>query len=69
VIARRRFSVAAGREEAVKLRLTRGGRRLLRKRRTLTVRAVVARRGGPNLGESESTTFKLKAKRKRGRRA
>jgi hypothetical protein len=69
VIARARFSVAPGDRERVKLRLNRSGRRLLRKRRTLTVRAVAARRGGPNIGEtSESVTFKLKAKRKRGRR-
>jgi NHL repeat len=71
VIARGRFSVAAGTREVVKLPLTRAGRRLLRKRRELTVRAVVARRGGPNIGESsERTTFKVKRKRrKRGRAA
>lgn len=71
VIARARFSVAPGRRRAIELNLTRTGRRLLRKRRTLTVKAVATRRGGPNIGdESESVTFKLKAKRKRpsGRR-
>jgi hypothetical protein len=41
--------------------LTRAGRRLLRKRRQVTVKAVVARRGGPNIGQSsEQTTFKLR---------
>jgi hypothetical protein len=69
VIARGRFSVAAGHSKVVKLRLSKRGRRLLRKRRTLTVRAVVARRGGPNIGDSsEKVTLKVKAKRKRGRR-
>jgi hypothetical protein len=69
VIARRRFSIAAGHRKPIALRLTRIGRRLLRKRRTLTVKAVATRRGGPNIGDrSESVTFKLKAKRKRGRR-
>jgi hypothetical protein len=69
VIARSRFSVAPGRNKAVKLRLSKRARRLLRKRRTLTVRAVVARRGGPNIGNSsESVTLKVRAKRKRGRR-
>jgi hypothetical protein len=70
VIARGRFSVAAGHRKVVKLRLSAAGRRLLRKRRELTVRAVVARRGGPNIGESsERTTFKLRRKRRRGRAA
>jgi hypothetical protein len=69
VIARRRFSVAAGHSKVVKLRLSKRGRRLLRKRRTLTVRAVVARRGGPNIGDSsEKVTLKVKPKRKSGRR-
>jgi hypothetical protein len=45
----------------VRLSLTRTGRRLLRKRRTLNVRAVVSRRGGPNLRRSsESVTFRLR---------
>jgi hypothetical protein len=61
VIARSRFSVAAGDKEVVKLPLTLTGRRLLRKRRELTVRAVVSRRGGPNIGQSsEQTTFKVR---------
>jgi hypothetical protein len=66
VIAKNRFSIAPGHRRAVKLKLSRGGRRLLRKRRTLTVRAVIARRGGPNLGNSsERVTLKLKRKRRR----
>jgi hypothetical protein len=66
VLAKKRFSIAAGRERAIKLRLSRTGRRLLRKRRTLSVRAVVARRGGPNIGRSsERVTLKLKRKRRR----
>ena len=69
VIARGRFSLAAGDSKVVKVPLTRAGRRLLRKRRELTVRAVVARRGGPNIGQSsEQTTVKLRRKR-RARRA
>jgi hypothetical protein len=61
VIARGRFSVAAGGREVVKLPLTLKGRRLLRKRREVTVRAVVARRGGPNIGQSrEQTTFRVR---------
>jgi hypothetical protein len=68
VLARRRFSVRPGGTKAVKLRLSREGRRLLRKRRTLTVRAVIARRGGPNIGDGSKkrVTLKLKSKRKRG---
>jgi sugar lactone lactonase YvrE len=61
VIARVRFSVAAGEEKLVKVPLTRAGRRLLRKRRAVTVRAVVARRGGPNIGQSsERTTYRVR---------
>jgi hypothetical protein len=61
VIARGRFSVAAGGREVVKLPLTLTGRRLLRKRREVTVNAVVARRGGPNIGQSrEQTTFRVR---------
>jgi hypothetical protein len=61
VIARRRFSVAAGNRKVVKLPLTLTGRRLLRKRREVTARAVVSRRGGPNIGQSrEQTTFKVR---------
>jgi hypothetical protein len=61
VIARGRFSVAAGVSKVVKVPLTRAGRRLLRKRREVTVRAVVSRRGGPNLGQSsQQTTFRLR---------
>jgi hypothetical protein len=67
VLARKRFSIAPGREKRIKLTLSRTGRRLLRKRRTLAVRAVVARRGGPNIGQSsERVTLKLKRKRRRG---
>ena len=66
LIARGRFSVAAGGSKVVKLPLTRAGRRLLRRRRDLTVTAVVARRGGPNIGQSsERSTVKLKRKRRR----
>jgi hypothetical protein len=66
VIARGRFSLAAGGSKVVKVPLTRAGRRLLRKRRELTVRAVVARRGGPNIGQSsERTTLKVRRKRRR----
>ena len=68
MIARGRFSVAAGNSKLVKLPLTRAGRRLLRKRREVTVRAVVARRGGPNIGQSsERTTVRVKRKRRRAR--
>ena len=70
VIARGRFSVAAGESELVKLPLTRAGRRLLRKRRVVKVTAVVARRGGPNIGNSsERSTVRVKRKRRRGRAA
>jgi hypothetical protein len=66
VLARKRFSIAPGNERAVKLSLSRRGRRLLRKRRTLEVRAVIARRGGPNLGRSsERVTLKLRRKKRR----
>ncbi|HEX6013190.1 MAG TPA: hypothetical protein VFY87_15585, partial [Geminicoccaceae bacterium] len=64
-IARGRFSVAAGGSETVKLPLTRAGRRLLRKRRSLKVTAVVAKRGGPNIGQSERSTVRVKRKRRR----
>ena len=66
VIARGPFSLAAGYSKLVRVPLTRAGRRLLRKRRELTVRAVVARRGGPNIGQSsERSTVKLRRKRRR----
>jgi NHL repeat len=69
VIARARYSVAPGEKEAVRFRLSRSSRRLLRKRRKLTVRAVVTRRGGPNIGErSQTVTLKLKRKPRRSRR-
>jgi NHL repeat len=64
-LARRSFSVAPGDTKRIKLRLSRTGRRLLRKRRTLTVRAVVARRGGPNIGKGSKKSVTLKLKRKR----
>jgi hypothetical protein len=68
VIARARYSIAAGRTKAVKLRLSRPARRLLRKRGTLSVRVVAAKRGGPNIGDdSDSVALKLKSKRGRGR--
>jgi glucose/arabinose dehydrogenase len=61
VIARGRFSVATGASKLVKVPLTRAGRRLLRKRREVTVKAVVSRRGGPNLGQSsQQTTFRVR---------
>jgi hypothetical protein len=70
VIARGRFSMAAGEKKLVKVPLTRAGRRLLRKRRNLTVRAVVARRGGPNIGRSKQrTTLRLKRRRSRATRS
>jgi hypothetical protein len=66
VIGRARFSLAPGETEAIKLRLSQSSRRLLRKRRKLTVRAVVSRRGGPNIGErSQTVTLKLKRKPRR----
>ncbi|HEX6652498.1 MAG TPA: hypothetical protein VF072_07130 [Thermoleophilaceae bacterium] len=52
VLARGRYSVAVGQSKLVKVRLTRTGRRLLRKRRSVKVTAVVSRRGGPNIGQS-----------------
>ena len=62
------FTVAAGERKVVRVPLTRAGRRLLRKRREVTVRAVVSRRGGPNIGQSsEQTTIKVKRKRRRAR--
>ena len=68
VIAHGRFSVAAGGTKIVKVPLTRAGRRVLRKRREVSVRAVVSRRGGPNIGRSsERTTFKVRRKRRRAR--
>jgi hypothetical protein len=61
VLARGRFTLAAGATKLVKLPLTRAGRRLLRKRREVTVRAVVSRRGGPNIGQSsEQTTYRVR---------
>jgi hypothetical protein len=65
VIARGRFSVGVGDKKLVKVRLTHAGRRLLRKRRSVTVTAVVARRGGPNIGQSsERSTVQIKRKRR-----
>jgi hypothetical protein len=70
VLARGRFSVVAGATKLVKVPLTRAGRRLLRKRREVTVRAVVARRGGPNIGQSsEQTTYRVRRKRPGARTA
>jgi sugar lactone lactonase YvrE len=64
VIGRASFSLAAGDSKRVKVMLNRTGRRLLRKRREVRVKAVVARRGGPNIGRStERTTFRLRRKR------
>jgi hypothetical protein len=61
VIARTRYSMAAGESKLVKVRLTRAGRRLLRKRRNVRVTAVVSRRGGPNIGQSsQQTTFRVR---------
>ena len=66
VFARGRFSVAAGESKVVRVPLTRAGRRLLRRHREVTVRAVVSRRGGPNIGQSsERTTLKVRRKRRR----
>jgi hypothetical protein len=63
VIARSRYSVAAGVSKVVKVRLNRAGRRLLRKRRRVTVTAVVSRRGGPNIGQSpQRTTYRVRRK-------
>jgi hypothetical protein len=60
--------VAAGNSKLVKLPLTRAGRRLLRKRRVVKVTAVVARRGGPNIGgSSERSSVRVKRKRRRAR--
>jgi hypothetical protein len=65
VFARGRFSIAAGTSKVVKVPLTRAGRRLLRKRRAVTVTAVVAKRGGPNIGQSrERTTLRVKRRRR-----
>jgi hypothetical protein len=70
VLARGRFAVRAGDSKLVKVPLTRAGRRLLRKRRAVTVTAVVARRGGPNIrNSSERSTVRVKRKRSRGRAA
>ena len=68
VIARARFSIRAGGSKLVKVPLTKAGRRLLRKRRAVTVTAVVAKRGGPNIGQSsERSTVRVKRKRRRAR--
>ena len=65
VVARGGFFVRPGHSKRVRIRLTRAGRRLLRNHRQLTVRAYVARRGGPNIGEgSRQTTYKLRRKRR-----
>jgi hypothetical protein len=70
VIARARYSVAAGVSKVVKVRLTRAGRRLLRKRKQVKVTAVVSRRGGPNIGQSpQRTTYRVKRKRPGARTA
>jgi hypothetical protein len=68
-VARARFSIAPGRTKRVRLRLSRPARRQLRKRGSLSVKVVAARRGGPNIGsESKSVTLKLKKRgRSRGR--
>jgi hypothetical protein len=64
VVARARFSVAPGHTRRVRLRLSRPARRLLRKRGSLSVRVVAARRGGPNIGsKSKRVTLKLERKR------
>ena len=61
--ARRLLRGARVLSKVVKVRLTRAGRRVLRKRRQVTVTAVVARRGGPNIGQSSTrTTVKVKRK-------
>jgi hypothetical protein len=65
LVARAPFSIAPGRTKRVRLRLSRPARRLLRKRGSLSVKVVAARRGGPNIG-SESKSVTLKVKRKRG---
>ena len=63
VIARGRYSVAAGESKVVKVRLTRAGRRVLRKRRSVKVTAVVSRRGGPNIGQSsDRSTVRVRRK-------
>jgi hypothetical protein len=65
VVARGRFFVRPGHSKRVKVRLTRAGRRLLRTHRQVTVRAYVARRGGPNIGEGRrQTTYKVRRKRR-----
>ena len=66
LFARGRFSVTPGERIVAKVPLTRAGRRLLRTRRVVTVNAVVARRGGPNIGQS-SEQSRLKVRRKRRR--
>jgi NHL repeat len=61
VFARGRFSIAAGARKVVRVPLTRAGRRLLRQRREVKVTAVVARRGGPNIGQSsERVTLRVR---------
>ena len=61
VIARGRYSIAAGESKLVKVKLTRAGRRVLRKHRQIKVTAVVSRRGGPNIGQSsERVTLRVR---------
>jgi hypothetical protein len=65
VVARGKFFVRPGHSRRVRVGLTRAGRRLLRNHRQVTVRAYVARRGGPNIGQgSRQTTYKLRRKRR-----
>ena len=66
VVARGKFFVRPGQSRRVRVRLTRAGRRLLRNHRQVTVRAYVARRGGPNIGEGRrQTTYRLRHRRLR----
>ena len=70
LVARSRYSVAAGESKLVRVRLTRAGRRVLRKRRRGTVTAVVSRRGGPNIGQSsQRTTYRYRYRRPGARTA
>lgn len=65
VIAQGGYSLAAGESKVVQVKLTRAGRRVLRKHRSVKVTAVVSRRGGPNIGSStQRSTVKVKRKRR-----
>ncbi len=63
-LATRRFRVRAGRRTAVRVALSRGGRRLLRRNRRARVRAVAVERSGGCRFTAARATFTLRASRR-----